>query len=105
MSVSVSSYSVGDSSAKDCNSLIIRTKLASPVRKVVDELVIGDILKVVLAPPAGPVTVVTKSGKTAGAILHKDLDSLIECMSDGHEYEAKVLEINMGNCEVLIKHK
>lgn len=105
MSGSGSSYSGTSSVKKDCSSLTIRTKLASPDRRVIDEISIGESLNIVLTPPAGPVTAVTNDGKTAGAILHVDIDSLIECISDGHEYVAKVLEINMGNCEVLIKHR
>ncbi len=105
MSGSSSSYSEFGSVAKDCTTLVIRTKLASPVRQVVDEINIGDLLNVVLSPPSGPVSIVTQGGKTAGAILPMDLNALIECISDGHEYVAKVIEINMGNCEILIKHK
>jgi|GEM_PF-5497508 len=100
-----SSYSGGGPVYTDCTTLVIKTKLASPVRQVVDEINIGDTLSVELTPPAGPVSIMTESGKVAGSVLPIDLESLIQCISEGHEYIAKVTEINMGNCQIIIKHK
>lgn len=101
-----SSYSGGGGPVyTDCNSLVIKTKLASPVRRVVDEINIGDTLFVELTPPAGPVRIMTESGKVAGSVLPMDLEQLVQCISDGHEYIAKVTEVNMGNCQIIIKHK
>lgn len=105
MSGSSNNYSDYSPVSKDCTALKIRTKLASPDRKVIDTINIGDVLKVVLSPPAGPVNIMTDDDQIAGAVLPMNLDTLVECISDGHEFEAKVLEINMGNCEIQITHK
>jgi hypothetical protein len=98
-------YGGNSGTTKDCQSLSIRTQLASPKQDVLNKLKIGDILEVVLTPPTGPVEAVTSAGEIAGAIFHMDIDSLIQCISNNHEYQAKVIEIKGGNCQILIKHK
>lgn len=89
----------------DCEKLSIKTQLASPIATVISKLKVGEILDVQLIPPRGPVQVVTSAGDVAGAILPPDLAQLIECISDSHEYQAKVLDIKGGNCQILITHK
>jgi hypothetical protein len=89
---------------KDCQLLSIKTQLASPKAAVIAKLKVGDVLDVELTRPAGPVQVITSGGEIAGAILSPDVAKLIECISDDHEYQAKVLEIKGGNCQVLITH-
>lgn len=91
-------------SPKDCKTLSIYTQLASPDPALVGKLKIGEILTIRLIPPTGPVQVFNKSGEVVGAILSKDVAKLIECISDGHEYQAKVLDIKGGNCQVIITH-
>lgn len=91
-------------SPKDCNKLTIYTQLASPDPLLVGKLKIGEILSIRLIPPTGPVQVLNNSGGIVGAILSKDVAKLIECISDGHQYQAKVLEIKGGNCQVIITH-
>jgi len=91
--------------SKDCNTLTIITQLASPVPAVIATLKSADILEIILTPPAGPVQAITSGNSVAGAILSKDIAQLIICMSEGHEYKAKILEIKGGNCQILITHK
>jgi hypothetical protein len=91
-------------SPKDCNTLSIYTQLASPDPSLVGKLKTGEILMIRLIPPTGPVQVINNSNETVGAILSKDVAKLIECISDGHEFLAKVLDIKGGNCQVLITH-
>lgn len=95
----------GGNPAKDCQTLSINTHLSSPDPVVIAKLKPGDILEIVLTPPRGPVQAITSAGEIAGAILNMDIDSLIQCISDGHDYHAKVLDIKGGNCQILIKHK
>jgi hypothetical protein len=90
--------------ATDCTTLVIRTQLASPVPAVIATLKIGDLLSVTPETPRGPVRLITESGEIAGAILPIDIAALLQCISDGHEYNAKVTELKGGNCQVLIKH-
>ena len=93
------------STSTDCKSLNIRTQIASPDPKVIATLSVGDLLKIVVKPPRGPATFVTKKGETAGALLPGDLHQLIDCINDGYEYVGKVVSIKGANCQVLIKAK
>jgi len=92
------------SSPKNCESLSIKTQLASPKPTVISKLKIGDFLTIDLTPPRGPVQAITGDGEIAGAILSPTIAQLIECINDGHIYKAKVLEIKGGNCQILITH-
>lgn len=104
MSGSSITYTGGIPVQRDCASLFIKTKLASPINSVIKKISVGDTLKVILTPPAGPISLVTKDKETAGSILPMDLDLLIQCILDGHEFTAKVSQINNGNCDILITH-
>jgi hypothetical protein len=88
----------------DCESLSIRTHIASPIPAVIAKIKVGDNLSVDLTPPTGPVEVVTEDGETAGSLLPPDIAKLIQCISQGHVYRAKVTSISGGNCQVLITH-
>jgi hypothetical protein len=92
------------SPSKDCNTLNIRTNIASPNPAVISKLVVGEILKVTAVSSRGPIQLVTTAGEVAGAVLPSDLADLIQCISDGHEFKAKVLNISGGNCNILITH-
>ena len=94
----------GGSPSFDCNSLVMNTQLASPIPAVIATLVKGDVLDVVLVSTTGPVQAVTSAGVVAGAILTTGIGQLIQCISDGHQFIAKVLDIKGGNCQVLITH-
>ena len=76
----------------------------SPKPAVITKLNVGAILVVDLTPPAGPVQLITAGGEVAGAVLPPDIAKLIQCITDGHTYQAKILEIKGGNCQVLITH-
>lgn len=95
----------GSSPSYDCNMLSINTHLASPDPSVISTLVNNQILDVALVSTTGPIQLVTNDGRIVGAILPTVIAQLIQCISDGHEYIAKVLEIRGGNCQVLITHK
>lgn len=97
-----SGFSFGGSTALECDKISIRTQLASPDPDVVKELGKGDILQIVLATATGPLQAVTNDGAIAGAILTSDPGMLIGCMNDGNKYQARVLDVDGGDCEVLI---
>lgn len=87
---------------QNCADLIIRTQLASPDPAVLADLRVGDILTVRLLSATGPLQAVTHDGNIAGAILTSDPGLLINCINNGHEYMAKILSINGGDCQVSI---
>jgi hypothetical protein len=104
MSSSSDHSSPPPSQGTDCVKLTINTQIASPVPIVVRTLSVGDKLDVVLVSARGPVQLITTGGDVAGALLPIEITTLIQCMSDGHEYKAKVVDIKGGNFQVLIKH-
>jgi hypothetical protein len=94
----------GYDDSTNCLTLIIRTHIASPDPAILVQLQVGDMLDVALIPPSGPVQLLTRAGVVVGAVLPVDVIKLIQCISEGHAYEAKILSISGGNCQVLIQH-
>ena len=83
---------------RDACDLTFRTNLFGPVPQVVATLRVGDILDIVLLsqnqPPA--VGVYTRSApiQQAGTIAGvRQLPDLINCMQDGHNYEARITQL------------
>lgn len=104
MSGSSGSFSFGGSSAstqQSCDELKIRTQLASPVQEVIEDLRTGDILEISLGSATGPV-IATHDGKLAGSILTSDPGLLINCINNGFSYQARVISITGGDCQVSI---
>ena len=89
-------------SDQSCEKLTIHTRLASPVPNVVATLTIGQILTIRLSSVVGPIEAVTDQGNVAGAILTTKLTQLINCITSGTAYVARVLSINGGDCQVSI---
>jgi hypothetical protein len=89
-------------STQRCGELAMRTQLASPVASVIADLGTGDILDVVLAGAVGPLQAVTQDNEVAGAILTSDPGFLIDCINNGYIYQARVISVNGGNCQVSI---
>ena len=88
----------------DCSLLSITTALASPNATVLAHVRVNDILIVSAESERGPVCIY-KEDEKVGAILHKDLLKLINCINEGTEYEAKVFEVEGGKCVVKISVK
>jgi hypothetical protein len=88
----------------DCK-LDITTHIATPIPAVIATLKVGDVLDVVLQAARGPVVLVTKAKDVAGGILPDEIAQLIQCMSEGNEYKARVTEKKGGNVQVRIKNK
>lgn len=98
------SFSVGEDPV-NCN-IVERTPLNSPQAAVVSGLRQGDQLEVVLT---GQSLVAMRPGTTgqpgqiAGSLTPRSLASLLECMSQGREYVAVVLQIRGAFCEVEVR--
>lgn len=103
MSGSSSSYSFDTGATRqNCADIVLKTQLASPDPDVIDDLGVGDILNIKLSSATGPLQAVTMDGQIAGAILSSNPALLINCITEGHEYLARVLSINGGDCQVSI---
>ena len=87
----------------DCR-LNIVTHIATPNPAIIAKLKMGDVLSVVLQAARGPVVLVTKANEQAGGILPDEIAELIQCLSEGNKYEAKVIEKKGGNVQVRIKN-
>ncbi|MEJ7693169.1 hypothetical protein [Daejeonella sp.] len=94
------SFGGGFAPEPTCEKILIRTQLASPVPDVIDDLRTGDVLDVVLGGPTGPLTAQTNDGDVAGAILISNPASLINCINEGFEFKAKVMDITGGDCQI-----
>ena len=95
-----------DEPSNSCLTLWQQTTLNSPVAAVVANLAIGDILTI-RTRQAGVAIVVeaVHKGKTAGSITSSIIQRLAQCMTEGHEYIAVVLDVQEAACRVQIRHK
>lgn len=87
-----------------CEKLVIHTQLSSPVAAVVAQLVVGSVLSVDTQP--GPITtlVVAKyNGAVAGGLASAQIARLLECLDDGHQYEATVTSISGAQIKVRVE--
>lgn len=89
-------------STTSCADLALRTQLASPVPSVIADLSAGDILTIHLLSAVGPLQALTMDGRIAGAVLTSNPATLINCISSGFEYQARVLSVNGGNCQIAV---
>ncbi len=88
----------------NCRELIINTNLSSPRPNVVDNLNEGDILSVSAASASGPLQVINDQGEVAGNIISREQARLLNCIvNEGIEYQAEILSIDEGLCQVQIR--
>jgi len=97
----------GQPEERDCN-IIERVSLTSPVPAVISTLKKGDKLDVRIRTQAGRDSVVAHapSGVIAGAIILSSVQrtrDLIECLREGWHYDAIVLDIKGGLCNVEVR--
>ncbi len=86
-----------------CERLTITTYLSSPKADVIDKIKISDILSISALSDQGPIVATTSEGRIAGSILSSEQIRLLNCINLGTEYEAIVLSIQGGSCEIRIK--
>lgn len=86
--------------------IVEETVLNSPNAAVVSTLSVGDILHIELEFDSEK-RVVAKSpgGEIAGSITSTRLLDLIECIQEGHEYEAEVTSAQGGLIPIEIRRK
>lgn len=97
---------INDSEEKgnSCLSLSFTTVLASVDPTVLTAVRVGEIYDVVAETEKGPVIVMVE-GNRLGTILHLKDVQLLTCIFEGTDYQAKVLSIDGGECQVLISAK
>lgn len=83
-----------------CSSLRFRAVLNSPQANVIKALRVDDELPLsVLPSPPNPV-VATHNGVTAGTVTGSQVNALVNCIMNGFQFVATVIEVRGGECIV-----
>lgn len=104
MSGSGGSYLGSSTPAKSCEALQFDTQLASPKAPVVGQLNVGDILDIAFATTGNQVVMALWNGAEAGSIVHSHLTQLRNCMTQGEQYQARVLQVSGGQVRLRVYH-
>lgn len=105
MSGSGGSYLAPSNPASSCAALQFDTQLASPKASVVANLTVNDILDIALSQSANQQAIVALwNGAEAGGIVDPHLSQLRNCMSQGDQYQARVLNVGGGQVRLRIYH-
>ncbi len=88
---------------ENCEGLVINTNLASPQAEVINALNQGDLLQITIASDQGPIQAINQAGNLAGNIISREQVKLLNCIISGTVYEAEVLSINEGQCNIQIR--
>ncbi len=92
----------GGASGDPCDITEVTT-LNSPDRRVLVTLRDGDELAIELRE--GRRLVATSGGRVAGSVTSASHARIVQCMHDGREYQAVVLSVRGGACDVRIRPK
>ena len=91
-----------DDAVLDCADLVFAVTLASPVPLVLGRVKPGDTLSV--RRGTGKAVDAYYASDRVGSITHANQQRLVECLASGEQYEAVVLEVEGGRCEVRVQH-
>jgi hypothetical protein len=91
----------GETSGFDCANVSITTYLNSPNPSVLKKITVGITLTIDLDPKTGALVAIHKK-TIAGSITHSNVVDLIECMNEGYSYQAKVISLDGGSCQIRI---
>lgn len=94
----------GGNEGNSCLNLKIKTDLASVDPEVLSTVSVGVAYDVLAETERGPVYVSVK-GKRLGTVLHQRDVQLLNCIFEGTVYQAKIISINGGKCQVKISVK
>ena len=87
-----------------CGTLSQQTTLNSPNRAVLAQLSKGTELEVSVNKSGKAVTVEALfNGRVAGTITSSIIQRLAECMENGYQYVAEVIDVQGGACRVHIR--
>lgn len=95
----------GQGAVPDVCNITEDTNLNSVVRAVLGTLRVGDRLAVEFEPGPPQRLVAKSAGVVAGSITSPSMLQFIACIQGGVDYEAEVLSIRGGQCQVRISVK
>ena len=87
-----------------CLNLSFTTDLASVDPTILETVNVSEVYDVVAETSTGPV-IVQVDGMRLGTVLHMKDVQLLTCIFEGTEYQARILSIDGGKCQVLISAK
>ncbi|WP_374588719.1 hypothetical protein [Ideonella dechloratans] len=83
--------------------LIVDTQLSSPKPEVIAGIKVDEILDVAVQDMGGTAAVVVlRQGRIAGGLASPQVNRLRECLAEGHQYQAKVTDVQGGQVRVRI---
>ena len=95
----------GPGYSSQCDTLRLDLQLSSPQAAVVATLNVNDVLLIVVVPMNGQVIVqVLSQGQPAGGLTGPEATQLRNCIGQGHNYTATVLQIVSGQVRVRVEH-
>lgn len=105
MSGSGGSYLGPITPTSSCAALQFDTQLASPKAQVIAQLKGGEILDIAFDQSTNQQVVSALwQGAVAGGIVDPHLNQLRNCMSQGEQYQARVLHIGGGQVRLRVYH-
>ncbi|NKE68643.1 hypothetical protein RAMLITH_22740 [Ramlibacter sp. RBP-2] len=88
-----------------CEDISFDAQLTSPNPALVPGLRVAEVLDVSVATTGGRrVVQVTKGGQLLGGLVGPDASRIRDCMDNGHQYKATVLNVNSGQVLVRVEH-
>lgn len=95
----------GPGYSSPCDTLRFDLQLSSPQPLVVATLNVGDVLTIAVVQMNGHVIVqVLSNGQPAGGLTGPEATRLRNCIDQGHNYTATVLQITGGQVRVRVEH-
>lgn len=95
----------GPGYSSPCDTLRFDSQLSSPQAAVVKALNVNDVLLIVVVPMNGQVVVqVLSHGQPAGGLTGPEATQLRNCIEQGHNFTATVLQIVSGQVRVRVEH-
>ena len=95
----------GPDYSSPCDTLRFDLQLSSPQPLVVAALSVGDVLAIAVVQMNGHVIVqVLSNGQPAGGLTGPEATRLRNCIDQGHNYTARVLQILGGQVRVRVEH-
>lgn len=91
----------GDGGSDPCD-IDKKTILNSPDPAILKTLKVGEVLKVEVASGARKILEAKKGGNVAGSVTFPEMGQVIECIESGEAFEAEVVSISGGQCQVRV---
>jgi len=86
-----------------CERINIRANINSPQAEALQELELNNILTVSLQQTPQISIIVSSDSHIIGSLTGPSITQLINCIENGHQYSATVVDLDGGSCVVLVE--